>query len=82
MNDTFTKNAWHFRNALVRANYTNLPKGIFEDKIFFNSFLRNLLLGENNLLENRNLHVSASKVETSRELKNLNYYYRKPFYYN
>lgn len=29
-NDIFAKNAWYFRNALVRANYTNLQKGIHE----------------------------------------------------
>ena len=27
-NDIFAENAWYFRNALVRANYTNLQKGI------------------------------------------------------
>ena len=27
-NDIFTENAWYFRNALVRANYTNLQKGM------------------------------------------------------
>lgn len=27
-NDAFEKNSWYFRNALVRANYTNLQKGI------------------------------------------------------
>lgn len=29
-NDIFAENAWCFRNAPVRANYTNLQKGIFE----------------------------------------------------
>ncbi len=29
-NDIFAENAWYFRNALVRANYTNLQKGIYE----------------------------------------------------
>ena len=27
-NDIFAENAWYFRNALVRANYTNLQKGM------------------------------------------------------
>lgn len=27
-NDAFEKNSWYFRNALVRAIYTNLQKGI------------------------------------------------------
>ena len=29
-NDISADNAWYFRNALVRANYTNLQKGIHE----------------------------------------------------
>ncbi len=29
-NDAFAKNAWYFRNALVRANYNNFDKGIYE----------------------------------------------------
>ncbi len=60
-NDTFAKNAWFFRNALVRANYNNFEKGIFEDRSFLISFLRNLLLNENNELHNRALHVSYRK---------------------
>lgn len=57
-NDTFAKNAWYFRNALARANYKNLRKNIFEDRSFLIKFLRNLLLNENNLLENKELHIS------------------------
>lgn len=56
-NDTFAKNAWYFRNSLVRANYTNLQKGIHEDRSYLIKFLRNLLLGESNILENKTLHV-------------------------
>ena len=58
-NDTFAKNAWYFRNALVRANYTNVTKSIFEDRSYLVKFLRNLLLGENNLLNNKELHISS-----------------------
>ncbi len=58
-NDIFAKNAWYFRNALVRANYTNLRKGINETTEYLELFLRNLLLNENNELLNRNLHISG-----------------------
>ena len=58
-NDTFAKNAWYFRNALVRANYSNLPKGIHEDRSYLIRFLRNLLLNENNPLENKELHIAS-----------------------
>ncbi len=37
-NDTFAKNSWYFRNALVRANYNNLTKGIAEDRTYIELF--------------------------------------------
>ena len=58
-NDIFAENAWYFRNALVRANYTNLQKGIHETTEYLEAFLRNLLLDEKNELHNRNLHISG-----------------------
>ena len=58
-NDIFAKNAWYFRNAMVRANYNNLQKGIHETTEFLELFLKNLLLGENNPLQNRTMHVSG-----------------------
>lgn len=66
-NDIFAKNAWYFRNALVRANYTNLQKGIHETTEYLEVFLRNLLMNEDNELHNRDLHISgllnAEKVD-------------------
>ena len=59
INDIFAGNAWYFRNALVRANYTNLRKGIHETTEYLEVFLRNLLLNEKNELHNRNLHISG-----------------------
>lgn len=58
-NDIFAENAWYFRNALVRANYTNLQKGIHETTEYLEVFLRNLLLNEKNELHNRNMHISG-----------------------
>ena len=59
-NDIFAENSWYFRNALVRANYTNLKKNIHETTVYLEKFLRNLLLGEKNELKNRYLHVSGA----------------------
>ena len=56
-NDIFAQNSWYFRNALVRANYTNLQKGVHETTEFLELFLRNLILGETNELKNRNMHI-------------------------
>ena len=70
-NDIFAENAWYFRNALVRANYTNLQKGIHETTEYLEVFLRNLLLNEKNELQNRNLHISGllnnEKVDIEKE---------------
>lgn len=59
INDVFAENAWYFRNTLVRANYTNLQKGIRETTEYLEVFLRNLLLNEKNELHNKNLHISG-----------------------
>lgn len=58
-NTTFANNAWYFRNALVRANYNNLRKGVHETTEYLELFLRNLLLGEDNPLKNRTMHISG-----------------------
>ncbi len=52
-NDAFAKHSWYFKNSLVRANYNNVRKGIFEDRSYLIKFLRNLLLGDSNELRNR-----------------------------
>jgi len=57
-NDIFAENSWYFRNALVRANYNNREKGITETTYYVELFLRNLLLGEDNILSNREMHVA------------------------
>ncbi len=64
-NDIFAKNAWYFRNSLVRANYTNISRNNFEDFSYLVNFLRNLLLGEKHPLKNRDLHISKVNVEIS-----------------
>ena len=56
-NDLFAENSWYFRNALVRANYKNVPQGVDYSQIFLERFFRNLLLGENYPLLNREMHL-------------------------
>ncbi|MCH5180838.1 MAG: Fic family protein [Erysipelotrichales bacterium] len=63
-NDIFAKNSWYFRNALVRANYNNANKNIYETTEYLEKFLGNLLFNEKNILSNRNLHISVAKAET------------------
>ena len=56
-NDLFATNSWYFRNALVRANYSNLQEGITETTLFLERFFRNMLLGETTPLRNREMHL-------------------------
>ena len=65
-NDIFAKNAWYFRNSLVRANYNDLKNGIHETTEYLELFLRNLLLDEKNPLHNRTLHISGAFTETEK----------------
>lgn len=65
-NDIFAENAWYFRNALVRANYTDLKNGIHETTEFLELFLHNLLLGEKNPLHSRTMHISWNFIEPTK----------------
>lgn len=53
----FAKHSWYFRNALVRANYRNIQKGIDYSPIYLVRFFRNLLLKDGWVLKNRYLHI-------------------------
>ncbi len=66
-NDMFKAHSWYFRNALVRANYHNLVKGIESTPEYLILFFRNLLLGENNELKNRYLYVRWKEVNATQE---------------
>ena len=75
-NEPFEKHSWYFRNALVRANYTNMQKGIYMNTEYLEKFFRNILLGENNELKNRYTHIDYDeyikkfgKNEKSSEIK-------------
>lgn len=57
-NELFANHSWYFRNALVRANYRNVAKGIELEPIFLIRFFRNLLLGEHNVLKNRYMLIN------------------------
>ena len=64
-NDMFEQHSWYFRNALVRANYRNLQKGVNPDKTFLVTFFRNLLLNENTSLHNRDMHIAAENIQSA-----------------
>ncbi len=72
-NDLFEQHSWYFRNALVRANYRNLSKGIAYESKFLIYFFRNLLLGENNVLRNRYMIIDSTDSFEIPEQVPLNY---------
>ena len=56
-NDMFKDNSLYFRNALVRSNYGNIPKGIYPTFQYLAMFFENLLKGKEYELKNRELYV-------------------------
>ena len=64
-NDLFAQHSWYFRNALVRANYKNLKNNVYATNKYLERFLENLLLGENNILKNRELHIDFVAPENA-----------------
>ena len=69
----FAENSWYFRNSLVRANYKNFEKNIFEDLSFLEKFFYNLLANTNNDLKNRYTHIDNFKSTENNNLKDNNY---------
>lgn len=62
-NDPFKEHSWYFRNALVRANYQNLPAGVERTTEYLERFFRNLMMGEHNELKNRYLHIRWKEIK-------------------
>lgn len=59
-NEIFADHSKYFRNALVRANYSNIQYGIKETTEYLERFFRNLLMGEKNELKSRYMIVGTS----------------------
>ena len=57
----FKENSWYFRNALVRANYADYPRGVKREWGYLEAFFRNLLLGEKNELKSRYLLIGIDR---------------------
>ena len=67
-NDIFAENSWYFRNALVRANYNNRAKNVTETTYYLELFFRNLLLDEDNILSNREMHIAFKEIDEQPEI--------------
>lgn len=67
--DMFKEHSWYFRNALVRANYNNYLKGVTATDEYLVKFFRNLILGDNAELRNRDLLVTLSQSANDTDSK-------------
>lgn len=56
-NDMFKKYSLYFRNALVRSNYSNIQKGVYQTSTYLIEFFNNLINAQNHLLIEDNLYV-------------------------
>lgn len=71
--DVFAENSWYFRNSLVRANYKNFEKNIFEDTTYLEKFFYNLLTKSNYELKNRYTHIDNNRSANNEDSKCNNY---------
>ena len=70
--DVFAENSWYFRNSLVRANYKNFEKNVFEDTIFLERFFYNLLTKSKYELKNRYTHIDYIQSANDEDLNENN----------
>ena len=79
-NNLFANHSWYFRNALVRANYQNVQKGVVREPKYLERFFRNLLTDEKCDLKNRYMLIQfheemQEKVEFMDDRKNTEHNY-------
>ena len=68
-NTLFENNSRYFRDALVRANYTNLKKGVYEERDYLDYFFFDLMTGTRHSFSSRQLHVYAQQPAVKKKLK-------------
>lgn len=61
-NRPFQNHSWYFRNALVRANYSSIPKKVDTDLSFLEEFLTCAITGRVGTFRNRDLHIYARRT--------------------
>ena len=58
-NETFYHEAWYFRNAIIRACYTNMHQGIYPTTEYMELFMGNLFHDEDNELRNHRMVIKG-----------------------
>ncbi len=67
-NESFEKHSWFFRNALVRSQYENIPKGIHRTFEPLERFMNFAVFGIPADLRNRTLHVRWEEPKPQNEV--------------
>lgn len=62
-NDPYRDHSWYFRNALVRANYEDVMRGVAPAMTYLERFFQNQLCGTHHELRNRYLHLDWPRRE-------------------
>lgn len=70
-NEIFRNHSLYFRNALARANYSNIDKNIDKNPTYLYNFFMNLLAGQENRLRNRDILVSPPEGWSEKEQNGL-----------
>lgn len=66
-NESFEKHSWFFRNALVRSQYENIPKGIHRTFEPLERFMNFAVFGIPADLRNRTLHIRWEEAKPQSE---------------
>jgi len=64
-NDLFAKKSWYFRNALVRANYSNFKLNVDKTQLPLEEFFKVLIYGDEIELHNRFLRIGQEYGTTT-----------------
>ena len=67
-NESFANHSWFFRNALVRAQYENIPKGIHRTYEPLERFMNYAVFGIPADLRNRTLHIRWEDAKHQNEV--------------
>lgn len=67
-NESFEKHSWFFRNALVRSQYENIPKGIHRTFEPLERFMNFTVFGIPADLRNRTLHIRWEKSKPQNDV--------------
>lgn len=67
-NESFEKHSWFFRNALVRSQYENIPKGVHRTFEPLERFMNFAVFGIPADLRNRTLHIRWEEAKPQNEV--------------